>query len=712
MNLDNFTFKNKKIGMTLVEYTGDEEVVVIPDTFNDKPVTIIGKDAFSFNKNVHLIQKLVLPKDLEVIESFGVADCSGVKFIQLPEKLREIKQDAFCSWSSLEEIVFPASLEKVAQGAFFNCTSLKKVVVENENTKIAPSTFGDTNPLEEVSFSVLKVLPIPMQSRLLSGLIGKFTTLPESQQEEIKSYLKKKSTLRKELFLNGTINDINFLFGLKVKLTLEVLEEYIENSIKSENTEVTAMFLEYKNNNFSSKIQEDFKTNKELVEIGIELPTLKQFKAKWKCVNVDGGLKITGYKGNETHETIPKELADGTKIVEFGHNDGVKLGNIVHLEIQAELTVLNYMPQNESLETVILPDTIVKLGAYSIFYECSNLKKVNIPNKLQVLTRQMFFGCENLEEIEIPDSVTTIASNIFHNCTSLKEIVLPEKVTEIPRHAFYGCTSLTSVTLSKKLKKIDNMAFNNCTALQNINLPDHPVETGENVFGYCEKLADDDGFFIFQDILYNYYGTQEKVVIPNGVKIIERDVFKQNITIKEVIFADSLERIGVYTFAFCENLEKVTVNQNLKQLDAMAFFKCEVLQPFDIPNSVETIGENCFTHCLLWADEQRYIIVRNCLVQYLGTKKVVTLPDDIETLDAWCFRFSKVKEVTLPNSLKVIAKSAFYDCKTLEKVNVPDCLEEICDSAFNSTPKLKELTLPKGVKFNKDDLSAIEIKLK
>ncbi|MFI3255705.1 MAG: leucine-rich repeat domain-containing protein [Eubacteriales bacterium] len=672
--LEHFKFKVKKGQMTLVEYTGEEEKVVIPDEFQGQAVTVIGKESFCFGK-ANCVE-VVFPKSLEVIETCAFENCADLKIIQFPNTLREIRQDAFCNCSSLEEVIFPSSLEKVVTSAFYGCTSLKKAVAESENTKIAPSAFDRAENLVDVSFSILKKLPVKDQVRILGNLLDKFSTLAEDVQGEIKDFLKKKANLRKEFFLYGNLDVVGLLMELKGKLTLEQVDEYLESSIAREDTAVTAIFLDYKNKKFSKQVQDDYNENKELVEIGLELPTLKQFKTKWKCKKVEGGICITEYIGNETHEVIPAELADGTKIVKMKGQYTVDLGSIVHLEIKANLKTLYQMSSNQTLETIVLPESIDNVEGRNTFYGCKMLKSVNLPQKITSLTEKMFYQCVSLEQIVIPENVIELGHSVFYECAKLKEIVLPESIAEIPHSVFSKCSSLSSVTLPKMLTKIGRNCFWDCTSLKNLNFPEYTVEVDEFVFFDCPYLADEHGFLIFQNVLYHYFGTAEKVVIPDGVKVVAKRCFEKT-NIKEVVLPSSLEALEYSAFSQCESLETVVGTDHLKEIGAYAFYKCSNLNPCALPDSLEILDNKSISDCPKFADKDGFVIIRNRLYNYYGKETAVSIPEGVEELEGNSFYHATAKEIILPSTLKVLNDKAFEFANALEKIIFPQNLADV-----------------------------------
>lgn len=58
--------------------------------------------------------------------------------------------------------------------------------------------------------------------------------------------------------------------------------------------------------------------------------------------------------------------------------------------------------RNTSLEGIVLPyniKTLASSGSYSsAFYNCSNLKKIALPEGLTALTENAFYGCSKLEQ--------------------------------------------------------------------------------------------------------------------------------------------------------------------------------------------------------------------------------------------------------------------------------------------------------------------------
>ena len=88
---------------------------------------------------------------------------------------------------------------------------------------------------------------------------------------------------------------------------------------------------------------------------------------------------------------------------------------------------------------------------------------------------------------------------------------------------------------------------------------------------------------------------------------------------------------------------------------------------------------------------------------YTGTDEKVIIPPTIDeknvtAIGKCCFEDNlTIKEVVLPDTIRIIDYKAFADCKKLETINFPDNLETIGDYAFTTCHSLKSIDL-KNVK--------------
>ena len=135
----------------------------------------------------------------------------------------------------------------------------------------------------------------------------------------------------------------------------------------------------------------------------------------------------------------------------------------------------------------------------------------------------VFYGCSKLTRVSIPDSVTSIGYAAFSKCLRLKSIdvgegntgylsedgvlfdknktvlihfpagkgahyTIPGGVTSIGDHAFIKCVSLTSVTIPDSVTSIGALAFRDCFGLKNVRIPDSITNIKDWAFSSCDNL--------------------------------------------------------------------------------------------------------------------------------------------------------------------------------------------------------------------------------
>ena len=119
--------------------------------------------------------------------------------------------------------------------------------------------------------------------------------------------------------------------------------------------------------------------------------------------------------------------------------------------------------------------------ADSVFFDCTGLTNVIIPNTVTRINSNAFYNCYGLTSIDIPCGVTIIGAYAFQNCSGLTSITISDSVTTIGAYAFAECTGLTSVTIPNSVTTIYNQAFYYCSSLTSIT---SLATTAPTIFNY------------------------------------------------------------------------------------------------------------------------------------------------------------------------------------------------------------------------------------
>ena len=152
----------------------------------------------------------------------------------------------------------------------------------------------------------------------------------------------------------------------------------------------------------------------------------------------------------------------------------------------------NIVGDLEDVEEIKISGGVTKISGLlrwdALFQNCKNLKRVELPDTLEIIGDYTFNGCTSLTEIVLPKNVKQIGKWAFEGCTNLKHVTLPEELYEIDHSAFLGCANLQDISIPEKTKIIGPNAFKDCKKIKNISLPKDVEDFGLSVIEGCEGI--------------------------------------------------------------------------------------------------------------------------------------------------------------------------------------------------------------------------------
>lgn len=117
----------------------EERMLRLPDYIDEKPVTVIGKEAFA---DVISLEYVTLPRHLTEIGDGAFSGCLSLGEIQLPEELQTIGRFAFYDCSALKSVQIPASVTRIEEAAFSSCTNLNTLTLADGLREIGGDAFS------------------------------------------------------------------------------------------------------------------------------------------------------------------------------------------------------------------------------------------------------------------------------------------------------------------------------------------------------------------------------------------------------------------------------------------------------------------------------------------------------------------------------------------------------------------------------------------
>ena len=172
---EDFTFTyTTNGGVTIDGYKGTEEILVIPDTIQGKPVEKIAS------------------------YTFGEAGNDSVRAVKLPDSVVELEMMAFSGNESLEIIVLSSGLKKIGESCFMGCTELKEIELNEGLEKLENYVLYSCEKLQSVSVpnSVVEFGYLPF------GLCAEGFVVYGSVGSGIEKYYLNLTEEEKEILLN------------------------------------------------------------------------------------------------------------------------------------------------------------------------------------------------------------------------------------------------------------------------------------------------------------------------------------------------------------------------------------------------------------------------------------------------------------------------------------------------------------------------------
>src|SRR5690554_517241 len=128
-----------KDGLVLLNYLGSDEVIVLPETIDGKPITSISKYTFA---NTDAIKAVRLSDSVTELEFGAFGECTGLELFASGSGLEIIGDAAFLNCKSLREVRLNEGLKSIDIQAFSFCTSLDSISIPSSVEDLAKTPFS------------------------------------------------------------------------------------------------------------------------------------------------------------------------------------------------------------------------------------------------------------------------------------------------------------------------------------------------------------------------------------------------------------------------------------------------------------------------------------------------------------------------------------------------------------------------------------------
>lgn len=206
-------------------------------------------------------------------------------------------------------------------------------------------------------------------------------------------------------------------------------------------------------------------------------------------------------------------------------------------------------------------------------------------------------------------------------------------------------------------------------------------------YGATEELSYDGAFsgidveFIKEKSTFSDSDKKGKWAFKGSIKGVVSSAFNGKKSLLSIILPEGITFIGNSAF-LNSGLEAITLPESLMEIGQSVFLGTQ-LKEITIPANVGALGASAF---------------EGSDAGTMPLEKVIFNGSKIMEIEPYTFKNCvNLKEITLPESLTIIAYDAFFGCSSLTKVVIPDNVTEIEKTAFSQCTSLTEATIGRSM---------------
>lgn len=289
----------------------------------------------------------------------------------------------------------------------------------------------------------------------------------------------------------------------------------------------------------------------------------------------------------------------------------------------------------------------------------SALKEI-IVSADDTLDQKAFYGFDKVEHIVWSKAPKSIGGYAFYNCKSLNNLEMAfTAADEIGAYAFYGCQKLESISLPARITGIGAFAFAGCTALKTISAGAKLSSVGEAALQNTAWLAEQaDGPVLLSGVMITYKGkAPDQFTVPSNVTALADKALADRSDIKELVIPATVKYIGVQV-----------LQNNTVAAVSIPYFGASAAD-----NRTAYLG-----YLFGYGSEAGNAKLPKTLT-------TITLTDMTSVPTAAMAGASKVKTLTIGESVKSVKTRAFADCTALDVLNFNPVNATIENGAFDNS---------------------------
>lgn len=218
------------------------EEITIPDS-----VTAIGNNAFD---SCTSLRSIALPASIRSVAEYTFLNCTSLRSVSIPNGVRSIGTWAFCFCTAIEEIAIPESVISIGRSAFHGCRSLQRVSLSKHHLSLE-GLYGTLREVQCIRcVAPIDEIPDEWKIKCCIGFAENEAAYSEEMQKGYIAHIRLRAAELRETVLDHPAL-LNLLCREKL-IDAAHFDALLEEALRRENTELTALLLEYRHTHLAS----------------------------------------------------------------------------------------------------------------------------------------------------------------------------------------------------------------------------------------------------------------------------------------------------------------------------------------------------------------------------------------------------------------------------------------------------------------------------
>ncbi len=679
--IDEFDYLVQDNEVKIIGYRGNNVNIIIPNTIDRYPVTVIGEAIFHLDTN---IISVYVSSNVRIIEdgAFAFTSLEEVVFAN-NSQLTEIGYGAFY-FSKINTVLIPSSVTKIHPTAFVSENLTEILVEENNNNYVS---------VDGILFDIemTKIVQYP------TAKAGSSYTIPSEIIEICPDAFSDSIYLENIYFEEGsqleTIGDSAFSYTGLTSITIPSSVTTIGNFAFGYNSELIEVFVERDIVGDLTIIAEGvFENSNSQLKIYVPENCIDDYKT------MDYWSMYSDIIFKNTYYTVEFVDYDGTVLStqEVLHSNEAT-APIVN-PMRMGYTFTNWDKVFSFIESDLVVRAVYSANQYSITFNSNGGSLVDAMNvyydslvnlPIPVKTGYTFEGWQYGEAIiRAPfETIYTYPGNIEITAIWQEDIftysIENNEVTITDYNGIYIYDLILPNTIEGYPVTIIVEGALCSTDVTSLFIPSNVYSFGRSYIPRLNAVQVDENNAYYSSVNGVLFNKEQTTIIyyPVAKTDISYTIPEGVISIGEEAFRESL-------------IETIYFPSSVKELRREAFYASRLMVINFAPNSqLETIGEEAFSS--------------------IYDVETITIPKSVKTIGFKAFYVSPLQEIIFEEGslLETIGESAFENSRDLTSIFIPDKVSSIGKNAFKGLEALTEIVVDAnnqyyssldGVLYNKD----------